>query len=120
MKYSWMVKTGKKQSLFKLGSFTFLVVILVIVIGFVMSRLMVGRSFAGYSLTGTSELPAALNSSHTIQKHVAVGAISAISVAPVAASTSGNMEFWSIYRRIAGKGYWSTILDQDAPYRFAC
>jgi hypothetical protein len=50
MKCSWMGKIGKKQSLFKLGSFTFLVVFLVIVIGFVVSRVMVSRGSVGYTL----------------------------------------------------------------------
>jgi hypothetical protein len=55
-----MGKIGKKQSLFKLGKFTFpvvILVILVIVIGFVVSRLMVGRSPANYTLTNLSAAP---------------------------------------------------------------
>jgi hypothetical protein len=66
-----MGKIGKKQSLFKLGKFTFLVVILVIVIGFVESRLMVGRSPANHTVTNLSVAPslASLQSANVPLSH---------------------------------------------------
>ena len=80
MKYSWMGKTGKKQSLFKLGFFSFLVVILVIVIGFVVGRLMVGRSPANYPLTNLSAAPSFVSPqsanvplSHAVSKDLQIG-----------------------------------------------
>jgi hypothetical protein len=67
MKDLWMDKIGKKQSLLKLGSFTFLVVILVIIAGFAVSRLMVGRSSAGYTpKTAPSLPPANVSPSHAV------------------------------------------------------
>ena len=85
MKYSWMGKIGKKQSLFKLGGFMFLVVILVVVIGFIVSRLMVGRSPANHTANlSVAPSSASLQSAnvplpHAVSKDLQVGANTALS-----------------------------------------